>query len=382
MQLDISCNLTFPKKLVFGIGTASQLDQLTEATDRILLLTDKVLVQNGTIAKLLQNAGPQLLGATVMSDVPIEPTAEQVQTLISTLGDKSYDVVIAIGGGSILDTAKLIAGLSHQPFTVYDLLDDPSVLKKRGTKLILIPSTAGTGSEVTPNSIVLDQRVHVKVGIVNACFVSDYVVLDAALIKALPPALTASTGMDALAHAVECYTSNKANSISDMFAKKASEMIFRNLQKAYDHPDDMDARGQMLLAACLAGFAITASGTTAVHALSYPLGGKYRIPHGVSNAILLPPVMRFNADSVGDRLADLAASCPDVFAEPSAEAVIEKLYALKTSLGLPQSFSAFGVHPEDIDNLAEQALTVRRLLNNNKKELTFEDIRTIYKEVI
>lgn len=382
MKNSVICNLGFPRKLLFGTGSIRELNTLIDDPQKALLLTDRVLAENGTIDRLLQNDVTRLSNIDIRSDIPIEPSATQVQQLISETKGKAYSTIIAIGGGSILDTAKLIASLMDQPFTVQDLLDDTSLLKSRKKGLILIPTTAGTGSEATPNSIVLDERTSVKVGIVNFHFIPDTVILDPNLTITLPPALTASTGMDALAHALECYASNKANPISDTFAMKAAVMIFRNLQKAYDNPDDLEARGQMLLAACFAGVAITASGTTAVHALSYPLGGRYRIPHGVSNAILLPAVMRFNADCIGDRLADVAQACPDVFPEPTADSVIQKLYELKESLRLPASFSDFGVTAAEIESLTEQALTVKRLLNNNMKTLNAEDVRSIYKEVI
>ncbi len=382
MKNTVICNLGFPRKLLFGAGSIHALNALIDDPQKALLLTDRVLAENGTIARLLQNDLTRLSNIDIRSDIPIEPSATQVQQLISETKAKAYHTIIAIGGGSILDTAKLIASLMDQPFTVQDLLDDTSLLNSRKKGLILIPTTAGTGSEVTPNSIVLDERTSVKVGIVNFHFIPDTVILDPNLTITLPPALTASTGMDALSHALECYTSNKANPISDTFAMKASVMIFRNLQKAFKNPHDLEARGQMLLAASFAGLAITGSGTTAVHALSYPLGGRYRIPHGISNAILLPAVMRFNADYIGDRLADVAKACPDVFQEPTSDAVIQKLYELKATLCLPASFSDYGVTAKDIESLTEQALTVKRLLNNNVKILCAEDIRCIYKEVI
>lgn len=382
MQQQIYGSLTFPKTLLCKVGAIAELDQLVEDADRVLLLVDQVLVENGTIAHLSHSSWTRLRHATVRADVPIEPTAQQIEALLETMQEQKYTAVIAIGGGSILDTAKLVAALADQSCRVYDLLAEPALLKRRSARLILVPTTAGTGSEVTPNSIVLDERIGVKVGIVNPCFVPDYVVLDAALTCSLPPALTASTGMDALSHALECYTSNKANAVSDLFALQAGTMLFRNLRRAYDCPDDLEAREQMLLAACLAGLAIAASGTTAVHALSYPLGGKYRIPHGVSNAILLPTVMRYNAPYISDRLADVARACPGIFAAPTAEAVIEKLYEYRAYLGLPTHFSAFGVSKDEIEELTKQALTVKRLLCNNRRVLLAEDIRSIYEEVI
>ena len=175
--------------------------------------------------------------------------------------------------------------------------------------IVLIPTTAGTGAEVTPNAIVGVPEKELKIGIVNENMIADYVILDARLIKNLPRKIAAATGVDALAHCIECFTSNKANPFSDMYALEGCDLILNNIEKACDDPEAMAEKNRMQMAAYYGGLAITASGTTAVHALSYPLGGKYHIAHGVSNAILLAPVMRFNEPACRDRLAQVYDRC-------------------------------------------------------------------------
>ena len=176
-------------------------------------------------------------------------------------------------------------------------------MAKKCVKTLMIPTTAGTGAEATPNAIVAVPEKELKVGIVNDAMIADGVILDARMIKSLPGSIAAATGVDALCHAIECFTSKKRNPFSDTFALQAFEMIVKNIEKACDDPGAMEEKSNMLLASFYAGVAITASGTTAVHALSYPLGGKYHIAHGVSNAILLAPVMKFNEPACRARFA-------------------------------------------------------------------------------
>ena len=227
-----------------------------------------------------------------------------------------------------------------------------------------------------------------KVGIVNANMIADYVILDARLIKNLPRKIAAATGVDALAHAIECYTSKKANPFSDTFAMEALDLILNNIIPACDDPEAMDAKNKMQIAAFYAGIAITASGTTAVHALSYPLGGKYHIAHGVSNAILLAPVMRFNAPYCQERLAaaydrcchDEVKTCRT--AEEKTAWVISTLEHIVKHLEIPTSLQEFGVPAEDIDGLVEAGMQVQRLLVNNMRPVTPEDARKLYLEIL
>lgn len=216
--------------------------------------------------------------------------------------------------------------------------------------------------------------------------IPDYVILDPDMIRRLPKKIVAATGVDALAHVVECYTSNKATLISDTYAKAGAELIFKNIKRAYESAEDMEAKKAMMLGAYYGGIAITGSGTTAVHALSYPLGGRYHIPHGVSNAILFEPVMRMNKEACRDRLADL---CDAVWPELSAlnegekaDHVIEAIAEVVRVTEIPSDLSSFGVSLADLDELVEAGSGVKRLLNNNKKQLTKEEIREIYRKVL
>ncbi|MEG1391199.1 MAG: iron-containing alcohol dehydrogenase, partial [Angelakisella sp.] len=239
------------------------------------------------------------------------------------------------------------------------------------------------------NAIVAVPEKEIKVGIVNENMIADYVILDARMIKKLPRKIAAATGVDALAHCIECYTSNKANPFSDMYALEGLDLILNNIEKACDDPDAMDEKNRMQMAAYYGGLAITASGTTAVHALSYPLGGKYHIPHGVSNAILLAPVMRFNSQhpnvrqrlaTVYDRCCHQQKSCTTV--EQKSSWVVARLERIVNHLDIPTSLKEFGVCTEDIDGLVEAGMQVQRLLVNNMRPVTSEDARKLYLEIM
>ena len=255
--------------------------------------------------------------------------------------------------------------------------------------IILIPTTAGTGAEVTPNAIVAVPEKELKVGIVNENMIADYVILDARMIKNLPRKIAAATGVDALAHCIECFTSNKANPFSDLYALEGLDLILNNIEKACDDPEAMAEKNRMQIAAYYGGLAITASGTTAVHALSYPLGGKYHIAHGVSNAILLAPVMRFNAEhpAVKERLAVAYDRCCHeektcTTVDEKAKWIIAKLEEIVKHLDIPTSLKTFGVPESDLEGLVESGMQVQRLLVNNMRPVTADDARKLYQEIM
>ena len=294
-------------------------------------------------------------------------------------------MIVAIGGGSVMDTAKLCSILKGAPYTIRDLLQDPAQGRKQ-VKTVFLPTTCGTGSEATCNAIVAIPEESVKKGIVNDAMIPDYAVLDPLMIRRLPKSIVAATGVDALAHVVECYTSLKATDFSNMFAATGAKLIFKNLVRAYEDPDDMEAKTAMMLGAFYGGVAITASGTTAVHALSYPLGGKFHIAHGVSNAILFAPVMRCNRPACEKELAQL---CDAVYPECHGQSAEERSLRIITAIedvihrtDIPTDLKPYGVQPSDIDFLVTSGSQQRRLLDNNRKELTLEEIRAIYQSVL
>ena len=285
-----------------------------------------------------------------------------------------------------MDAAKLASILITDEYGVKELLDDP----KRGKKcipVIMIPTTAGTGAECTPNAIVGVPEKELKIGIVNDNLIADYVILDAELIRNLPRKLAAATGIDALCHAIECYTSNKSNPFSDTFALDAFDLIMNNIVKACDDKTAMAEKSKMQIAAFYGGVAITASGTTAVHALSYPLGGKYHIAHGVSNAMLLIPVMKFNEPICREKFAsawDKAyhGDLKLITSEEKSKALIDWMDSIVKHLEIPTNLRDFGVDPKDLDALVEAGMSVTRLLVNNMREVTAADAKAIYQEVL
>ena len=253
----------------------------------------------------------------------------------------------------------------------------------------MIPTTAGTGAEVTPNAIVAVPEKELKVGIVNENMISYYGVLDRGMIKNLPRKISTATVVDALAHCIECFTSNKANPFSDLYALEGLDLILNNIEKACDNPEAMAEKNRMQIAAYYGGLAITASGTTAVHALSYPLGGKYHIAHGVSNAILLAPVMRFNAEhpAVQERLAAAYDRCCHeektcTTVQKKTQWMIARLEQIVRHLDIPTSIKTFGVPESDLDGLVEAGMQVQRLLTNNMRTVTAEDALKLYQEIL
>lgn len=372
-----------PQEVICGEGTIQHLEKIGRRHQKAVIFTDKGVHAAGLTEeprRLLEQGGCKV---KVINGIPAEPSYGQVQEIMDQFLEEQADVIIAIGGGSVMDTAKL-ASMAVKGEKIQDYVDNPLLGKKR-TQSVMIPTTAGTGSEATPNSIVLVPEQGLKVGIVNPEMIADIVILDGNMIRRLPLKIAASTGIDALAHSIECFTSNKANDFSNMYALAALKLIFRNLVEACTNADNIEAKNKMLLAAFYGGVAITASGTTAVHALSYPLGGKYHIAHGVANAILLTPVMRFNKDACLDEFSvvyDEVCGRGNLGKEEKAEWVIREMESMVKKLEIPQNLNSFGVNKDDLEDLVNAGLQVKRLLNNNKKTVTAEDARAIYSQVM
>ena len=382
--------LKMPKAVYSGENALEQIGAILAQNQvkRLAVFTDKGIEGAGLLDFPMAEVKKTAVDVVVLDELPPEPSYMEAQKLVDACKESGADFIMAVGGGSVMDTAKLASILMTDEYGIKELLDTPGLAKKC-VKSLMIPTTAGTGAEATPNAIVAVPEKELKVGIVNPEMIADYVILDAVMIKKLPRKIAAATGVDAMAHAIECWTGNKANPFSDVFALQALDMIFNNIEKACDDPDAMAEKNAMQIASFLAGVAITASGTTAVHALSYPLGGKYHIAHGVSNAILLAPVMRFNEPACRGRLAEAYDRCLAKHADGAAlseaeksAAVIRRLEEIVKHLDIPVSLQEFGVPKEDLEGLVAAGMDVKRLLNNNLRPVTAEDARRIYLEVL
>lgn len=383
----VDYSLKMPKNIFAGEHGLENIEHLVKDAKKIVIFTDKGILGANLLEIPIQILDSLGKDYEILSDIPAEPDYHQAQHMVDAFKATSADFIIAVGGGSVMDVAKLASILATDEYTVKDLLDNPLLAKKQVPSL-MIPTTAGTGSEATPNSIVAVPEKELKVGIVNPEMIADFVILDGRLIKNLPMKIAAATGVDALCHAIECFTSTKANPFSNTFALEALDLIMNNIIEACTNSEAMDAKNKMLLGSFYAGVAITASGTTAVHALSYPLGGKYHIAHGVSNAILLMPVMRFNEPVIKERLAlayDRVVHQPTenlTTVDEKANYMIEKMGEIVKTLEIPTSLETFNVPKEDLDVLVEAGMQVTRLLVNNMREVTPEDARKIYLEVL
>ncbi|UCF23236.1 MAG: iron-containing alcohol dehydrogenase [Ralstonia sp.] len=378
------------KHIVHGAGSLALLPEKLALLDvpvaRIALITQPVMEQNGVIGRVVEALAARGVEARIVRGVEPEPTIENVETVFrEQIVPFAPDAILSIGGGSVLDAAKLFAVrlTNDQPLREWlgiDLIQHP------GIPLILVPTTAGTGSEVTPNAIVTLPDEELKVGIVSRHLLPQLVILDAELTFELPKPITAATGIDAFVHSLESYISTKANPVSDMFAMESMRLIGANIVEAYQNGRSVKAREAMMLGSMYGGLALTAAGTAAVHALAYPLGGMFGITHGVANAMLLPHVMAFNKDAIVARLATVARALDisrhDDDDETAAEALIARLAEWTEVVQIPQDLRQFGVSEAHLDALAEAASKVKRLLGNNPKPLSHADIKAIYQRLL
>ncbi|MCF6780341.1 iron-containing alcohol dehydrogenase [Stutzerimonas stutzeri] len=350
----------------------------------ILVVTDPGITRFGLLAEVLPRFAEEGLQVAVYDQVLADPPEAIVLAAVAQAREAEADLIIGFGGGSSMDVAKLVALLAH-PACGQSLQDIYGVGNARGQRLPLIqvPTTAGTGSEVTQIAIVTTGET-TKMGVVSPLLLPDLAVLDADLTLGLPPAITAATGIDAMVHAIEAYTSAlKKNPLSDLLAREALRLLSANLDEAVHNGGNREARQAMLLGACLAGQAFANAPVAAVHALAYPLGGNFHIPHGLSNALVLPHVLRFNAVAAAGQYAELApivlgdrlsGDDPATFAAQ----LIDEIGGLSARMGLPTRLRDAGVPEQMLPQLAREAMQQQRLLVNNPREVTEADALAIY----
>ncbi|MBT6504903.1 MAG: iron-containing alcohol dehydrogenase [Deltaproteobacteria bacterium] len=352
---------------------------------RLLLITDPGIVSAGIAGKIKESLLKAGFEMTAFEKVEADPPEAVILEAVTMAKETRVDCVIGLGGGSSLDTAKLVAFLAISQQSLDDIYGVGMAQGKR-LPLILIPTTAGTGSEVTPIAIVTT-RDNQKMGVVSPLLVPDIALLDAELTVGLPPHVTAATGVDAMVHAIEAYTTiNRKNPLSDMLAIKALELLSKNIRRAVVDGRNLESRSGMLLGSMLAGQAFANAPVAAVHALAYPIGGHFHVPHGLSNSLMLPHVMRFNAAVIPNQYAELAQIILLETATGTAEEIsgclIDWFEKLIAEIGLETKLSQVGIKEDHLAMLAEDAVKQERLLVNNPRVVTYEDAFAIYKAAL
>ncbi|MFJ5300999.1 iron-containing alcohol dehydrogenase [Pseudomonas sp. NPDC088368] len=369
-------------KLITGRGAIEQLSaELTRLNvTNPLIVTDAILVKSGTVDLALAQLGGRRYG--IFDQVKPEPEISIVEDCTRAYREGGHDGLIGLGGGSAIDIAKGVAAFAGHEGPLAELFG-VDLVKRKGPALIAIPTTAGTGSEVTNVAIFSDKEAQLKKGIV-----SDYLLPDVALVSPVmtltcPRSVTAASGVDALVHAVESYLSVNASPITDAIALGAIKLIAKALPKAYANPSNLQAREDMATASLMGGMAFGNAGVGAVHALAYPLGGRYNIAHGVSNALLLPYVMEWNKMACVERFRDIAEAMGVRVAHLSdkdaADQAVKAMADLCAAVDIPTGMRSFNVPEDAIPAMAEEASKIDRLMRNNPRKLTAADIEKIYR---
>ena len=375
------------RSVLSEVGATSRIGEILAGRGcrKVAFVTDKMILKLGLADAALDGLKKAGVETWVFSKVVADPPEAMILGAVEEARAEQVDGVVSVGGGSSLDTAKLIAVLlnSNQPIgEMYGV----GLVKGERLPLVLAPTTAGTGSEVTPISIVTTGASEKK-GVVAPQLLPDWAILDAELTVGLPAHVTAATGIDAMVHAIEAYTSkHKKNVVSDCLARQALELLGANIRTTCHTPGDREARGNMLLGSMLAGMAFANAPVAAVHALAYPLGGQFHVPHGLSNALVLPYVLEFNAPEAASLYAELA---PFIFPELVGKSEAAKLdgmvngfMALGPELGMQSRLTEVGVNHNNLPMLAEDAMKQTRLLVNNPREMTYEAALSIYEKAL
>jgi len=377
-------------KVFFGKGQSAKVKDLTEGlgAKRVVLVTDKTMQELGIaerIASYVRQGGALVW---IFDEVEPEPSVETTDKAAELARENRCDLVVGLGGGSSMDVAKAVSVLvtnegSAAKYQGLGLVKNPGVPK------IMIPTTAGTGSEVTFTAVLIRKSDGVKGGINDDKLYPDYSLLDPELTVTMPPSVTASTGMDALAHALEAYTSRQASPFSDMFAEEAMVRIGRWIRVATWNGDNMEAREEMMLAAFFGGVALANAGVGACHALAYPLGGMFGVPHGVANALLLPYVVRFNSIASPEKYARAAellsgTSYEEWSVYETAQACSEVIDEMVLDLELPDTLDKLnvGIREEHFKEMAKKAMGVSRPMENNPRKMTIDNCVRIYEEAM
>ncbi len=382
-HLDKVSNLLSPQKTILGKNVINLLGQeaLALGGSRVLIVTDPGVVKSGLVDGPLKMLESQGLTVGVFHQVESDPPVRIVDACIQTIREKNYDLVVGIGGGSALDVAKGAATLAPNGVRALEFVGIDTV-PKRGLPKILIPTTAGTGSEATRVFVMTDETDNTKKVVYSNYLLADVAILDPLLTLSLPPGVTADTGMDALVHAIEAYVSVNTTPYAELFSLAAISLIAHNLPKAYAKGNNVEARYSLLLAANLAGTAFTSGGLGAVHGLAYVLGTEHHLSHGRSNAVMLPHVMAYNLSGDFQKYAQIASAMGEPVAGLSSyDGARRSVEAVKTLLGainLPYDLTAYGISKSVLPKLVAGGLKQSRLFITNPRDLSEKDVEMIY----
>ena len=370
----------------FGPGAREVLPQAIKrlGLHKAFVATDKDLIKFGVadkVLKVLENAG---IPYEIFSEIKPNPTVSNVKAGVEAFAKSGADFILAIGGGSSIDTSKAIGIITNNPdFSDVVSLEGVAPTRKKSVPIIALPTTAGTAAEVTINYVITDEENHKKMVCVDPNDIPAIAIVDAELMYTLPKGLTASTGLDALTHAIEGLITKGAWEMSDMFEIKAIEMIARYLETAVFEPTNAEARNGMAVAQYIAGMAFSNVGLGVVHGMAHPLGAIFDIPHGVANALLLPVIMEFNAPAALSKYVDIAKAMnvykDGMSREEAAKAAVEAVKALSVKVGIPQHLSELGIKEEDLPRLAASAIA-DVCTPGNPREVTEEIILELYKK--
>ncbi|PEI03696.1 alcohol dehydrogenase [Pantoea agglomerans] len=367
--------------VISGYQALNDMRYLLNGVTTAVVVTDRNIEAIPAVQALMGQLRDQIPHISVVNSVPPEPSQHDVAAITETLSQRQADMVIGIGGGSVLDVAKLLSVLCLDGAPSLDALLAGEKPQRR-TRSMLIPTTAGTGSEATPNAILAIPEKETKVGIISPVMLPDVVALAPELTTSMPSHIASSTGIDALCHLIECFTANVANPVSDNYALIGMKKLFANIETTLREPENLQARLEMLWASYYGGASIAHAGTHLVHAMSYPLGGKYHLPHGVANAILLAPCMRVVRPAAVSKFAQAYDLLPDADVrlsdEEKSHALVDYFTALVARLQLPASLEALGIGPDHLPYLVEAALDVQRLMKNVPMAVTADDVRAVY----
>lgn len=378
--MDQQFKIHFPGKLVFGKGCiATLVEELVESTpSTVLIITIEPLLSS--LENLISRLKENNISVLVDTGIKQEPSFDDFKSLMEKVSQGNPDVVVGIGGGSVLDIAKLVAAQLGNDQSLEEIVGI-GLLKGRTKKLICLPATSGTGSEVSPNAILVDNKDNQKKGIISPFLVPDSVYVDPLLTMSVPPAITAATGLDALTHCLEAYTNKFSQPFIDMYAYEGMRLIAAHIVQAVQDGTNEEARTQVAMGSLLGGFCLGPVNTAGVHALSYPLGSMFHLAHGLSNALLLPHVMEFNISASPKKYAEVAIAlgCEREADDlTTAQKGIEKIKSLISLCGIPARLRDLDIPKECITEMAEDAMKITRLLKNNPRPITLEDAITIY----